>query len=279
MKNQRLDIWSGLPYDESPAPGFRPVLDTYVLDGAKMRGAVLVLPGGGYEFTSDREGEPIANQFTAAGFHAFVLWYSVSPHRHPQPIRDVSRALCLIRENASQWHIDPDKIAVAGFSAGGHLAASIGVHWNKPWLADVPGLVRNGNKPNALILSYPVITSGPLAHRGSFTNLLGSDPPASDLQMMSLEMQVGSQTPPAFLWHTFEDGAVPVENSLLFASALRQAGVPFEFHVYPEGGHGLSLATAETAWEGQGIDPHVGSWVRLCMEWLTGVFQESKKCG
>lgn len=273
MKSHCLDIWSGLPYDESPAPGFRPVMDTYVLDGRKTRGAVLVLPGGGYGFTSEREGEPIANQFTAAGFHAFVLWYSVAPHSHPQPIRDVSRALCIIRENAVQWHVDPDKIAVAGFSAGGHLAASIGVHWDKPWLSGIQGLNRDGNKPNALILSYPVITSGPLGHRGSFENLLGQNPSESDLQMMSLEKQVGSQTPPTFLWHTFEDEAVPVENSLMFASALRQAGVPFEMHVYPEGRHGLSLASAETAWEGQGVDPHVGSWIRLCAEWLAKLFQ------
>ena len=272
MKCLKLDIWSGLPYDETPHPGFRPCLDTYILDGAKSRGAVLVLPGGGYGFTSEREGEPIAAQFAAEGFHAFVLWYSVAPHCHPQPLLDVSRALCVLREHAEEWHLDPEKIAVAGFSAGGHLAASIGVHWEKPWLSGIPGIRFEGNRPNALILSYPVISSGVHAHRGSFDNLLGKEAPDAALEMMSLEKQVGSHTPPAFLWHTFADGLVPVENSLLFASALRKAGVPFELHVFPDGGHGLSLATAETAWEGQGIDPHVGSWVNLCVEWLRNLF-------
>ena len=268
MLHKKVDIWNGFPYDESPEPGFRPSLETFVHTGDKVRGAVVVVPGGGYEFTSEREGEPIASQFYAAGYHAFVLWYSVSPHRHPQPIRDLSRAMVLIREQAAQWHVDPDKIAVIGFSAGGHLAASLGVHWNKPWLSGDASLPEGMNQPNALILSYPVISSGTSAHRGSFLSLLGERASAEANRMMSLEKQVGAQVPPVFLWHTVADSLVPVENSLLFAGALREAGVSFELHLFPDGGHGLSLATAETGGEASGIDPHVAGWMRLCLEWL-----------
>ena len=272
---KRLDIWSdetetlqGSAYDESPEPGFRPTLDTYLLDGEKTRGAVLVVPGGGYGFTSDREGEPIALQFTGAGLHAFVLWYSVMPHRHPQPLADLARAMCVIRARAEDWRIDPDRIAVIGFSAGGHLAGSLGVHWNKPWLSDIQGIAASGAKPNALILSYPVITSGTHTHRGSFDNLLGETASEEMLALMSLEKQVGGHTPPVFLWHTFADGLVPVENSLMFAQSLRAAGVPFELHVFPDGEHGLSLATEETAVADMGADPHVSSWMGLCVAWL-----------
>ena len=272
MVCNRIDIWSGQPYDESPQPGFRPVLDTYLLDGAKKRGAVLVLPGGGYSFTSEREGEPIATRFAAAGYHAFVLWYSVAPHRHPQPVADVARALCVIREHAEAWNLDPDKIAVIGFSAGGHLASSIAVHWNKPWLACIPGIRTEWAKPNALLLSYPVISSGPFTHRGSFDCLLGEDAPEEALALMSSEKQVGGHVPPTFLWHTFADGLVPVENSLLFAQALRTAGVPFELHVFPDGFHGLSTVDAETCTPDV-VDPHVGGWMKLAVEWLDGRFR------
>lgn len=274
MKYATVDIWKDLSYDESPSPGFRPKMDTWIHEGDKIRGAVLVLPGGGYAFTSDREADPIATRFFEAGHQAFVLWYSVAPHRHPQPIRDVSRAMALIRENATQWRVDPDRIAVIGFSAGAHLAASLGVHWNKPWLSGGPGIPENSNRPNALVLSYPVITTGPYAHRGSFENLLGEHASAEAQRMMSLEKQVGPHVPPTFLWHTFSDGAVPVENSLLFANALREAGVSFEMHIYPEGEHGLSLANAETAWEGRGVDAHVAGWMNLCTEWLATRFSQ-----
>ena len=273
MLNRHIDIWQGYPYDETPEPGFRPSLETFVHTDDKVRPAVVVVPGGGYGFTSAREGEPIASQFYAAGHHAFVLWYSVSPHRHPQPIRDLSRAMVLIREHAATWHVDPDKIAVIGFSAGGHLAASLGVHWNKPWLAGGVGIPEGMNRPNALVLAYPVISSGPRAHRGSFQNLLGDRASAEAHRMMSLEKQAGSHVPPVFLWHTVADGLVPVENSLLFAGALREAGVPFELHLFPNGGHGLALATAETGSEEGGIDPHVAGWMRLCLEWLAECFR------
>ena len=271
MLFQTIEIWkdidSGTLYD-----GFRPTLDTYLLAGNKKRGAVLICPGGGYGFTSDREAEPVAMQFNAAGFHAFVLYYSVAPRKHPQPLMDVSRAMCILRENADLWNISADKIAVCGFSAGGHLTASLGVHWDKPFLHNISGLTRGLNQPNAIILSYPVISSGPFAHEGSFINLLGDNPDKNLRFEMSLEHQVTEKTPPAFLWHTFDDSLVPVENSMLFAQALRKNNIPFELHIYPEGPHGLSLATSETATDTIGVYPHAATWMKLCIEWLHSLF-------
>lgn len=272
MLSKTIDIWGPYQYKGEGADGFRPTMDTYILAGEKPRGAVLICPGGAYAFTSEREAEPIALQFNAAGFHAFVLYYSVAPRKHPQPLLDVSRAMCIIRENVRDWHIDPDKIAVCGFSAGGHLAASLGVHWAKPYISETKGITAGLNKPNALILGYPVITTGQFAHKGSVENLLGYDATSSLLKEMSLELQVNEQMPPTFIWHTHDDDAVPVENSMLFVQAMRAKNIPFEFHVFSKGPHGLSLANEETAAEGMGVYPHVANWMNLCIEWLKEVF-------
>ena len=272
---------------------FKPTLTTYILDNktgaaqnalsgnpvsitksasnsnTKKRAAVLVLPGGGYSSTSPREAEPIALQFNEAGYHAFVLNYRVAPEKHPQPLLDASRAMCIIRENADKWNIYSDKIAICGFSAGGHLAASLAVHWDKEYLGNVYGIEIGKNRPNALIACYPVITSGQYAHRGSFINLLGQNASSELLHEMSLEHHVSDKTPPTFIWHTFSDDGVPVENSLLFAQALRKNNIPFELHIYPEGVHGLSLATEDTATDKpEYVSPHVASWINLCKEWL-----------
>ena len=273
MINQTIDIWGDVKYNNAGRDGFRPTMDTYVLARNRERGAVLICPGGGYSMTSEREAEPIAMKFNSAGFHAFVLYYSVAPTKHPQPLLDVSRAMCIIRENAGKWNINTDKIAVCGFSAGGHLTASLGVHWTKPYLHEAPGIMKGMNRPNALILSYPVISSGQFAHRGSFINLLGNNPDENLLKEMSLELQVTENTPPAFLWHTFDDGGVPMENSLLFAQALRKYKIPFEMHIYPKGPHGLSLATEETCVQGMGVDLHIATWMQLCIDWLKQLFK------
>ena len=274
MINKTIDLWGEFPYTSKGTDGFRPTLDTYILKGDKNRGAVLICPGGGYGFTSPREAEPIALKFNAAGFHAFVVYYSVAPNRHPQQIMDVSRAMCILRENSQEWKIDADKIGIVGFSAGAHLVANLGVHWDKYYLKDVPGIKLGMNKPNALILGYPVITSGIYAHRGSFDNLLGDNADKQLLQEMSLELNVSEETPPTFLWHTFSDDLVPVENSLLFAQALRKKKVPFELHIYPEGPHGLSLANEETEEGDIGLYPNVATWMKLCITWLNNLFLE-----
>ncbi len=269
MIHKKIDIWEGFTYEGKGSDGFVPMMATYLLDGDKVRGAVLVLPGGGYSGTSAREAEQIAIKFNSAGFHSFVLYYSCAPRRHPQPLKDVTRAMCIIRENATAWKLNPAKIAVCGFSAGGHLAASIGVLFNKEYLKDVPGYKAGINRPDALILSYPVITSSIHSHRGSFKNLLGPEATESQLEEMSLEKHISADTPTAFIWHTFNDSAVPVENSILFASGLRANQVPFELHIFPEGPHGLSLATTEVCPENR---PHVARWMDLCREWLKELF-------
>ena len=269
MIHKTISIWEDTDFLYESIDDFIPTLDTYILDGDKKRPSVLICPGGAYAFTSPREAEPIAMQFNAAGFHAFVLYYSVAPKRHPQPLMDLSRAMCILRHHANEWSLDSDKIAVCGFSAGGHLAASLGVHWNKSYLEGVSGIQAGMNCPNALILSYPVITSGQYAHVGSMQNLLGdkvSDPHL--LKEASLELHIHGGTPPTFLWHTFNDDAVPLENTLLFAQGLRKNNIPFELHVYPDGPHGLSLANEETDDSNMGSYPHVATWMKFCIEWL-----------
>lgn len=269
MIHKSISIWENTGFAYESIDGFVPILDTYILDGNKKRAAVLICPGGGYAITSPREAEPIAMQFNAAGFHAFVLYYSVAPKRHPQPLMDLSRAMCILRQNSDKWNIDADKIAVCGFSAGGHLAASLGVHWNSSYLYEVPGIQVDMNRPNSLILSYPVITSGKHAHVGSMENLLGSGISNPDLlREVSLELHISEKTPPTFLWHTYNDATVPLENSLLFAQGLRKYSIPFEMHIYPDGPHGLSLANEETDDGNMGSYPHVATWMKLCIEWL-----------
>ncbi|MDR0406083.1 MAG: alpha/beta hydrolase [Clostridiales bacterium] len=268
MIHETIDLWRDGEYNGADK-NFRPTLDTYVLKDGGKKGAVLIFPGGGYVMTSWREAEPIAAWVNAAGYHAFVLNYSVAPNKHPQPLLDAAKAIRVIREHAETWRVDADKIAVCGFSAGGHLAASLGVHYDAPYLQTEEGADAEKNRPNALILCYPVITSGDRAHRGSFDNLLGKDASEEMLHYMSLEKQVKPNTPPAFLWATFNDGAVPVESSLTFAAALRENGVPFELHIFPDGVHGLSLCNQQT-WDGNDalVNPQVSVWTDLCKTWL-----------
>ncbi len=254
MNTQHLRLWEGPPDED-----FVPRLDLYLLPEGIVRGAVLICPGGGYAGRAPHEQAPIATRYNAAGFHAFVLQYRVAPHRHPAPLLDASRALRLIRRNAEKWDLHPRYIAMCGFSAGGHLAASLGVHYGLTGLDIGDELDEIACRPDGLILAYPVISSRAFAHLGSFHNLLGQDPDPELLALMSLETQVTVHTPPAFLWHTAEDATVPAENSLAFARALNRAGVPYELHVYPKGRHGLGLAEE---------DPHVATWMDLSIEWL-----------
>ena len=212
------------------------------IDANRVRPAVLVLPGGAYEFTSDRENEPIALKFVSEGICVFVLKYSCAPARFPQALCESLTAIKFIRENAKEFFIDTDNIAVCGVSAGGHLAASVGVLSNKTFVAEQLGEAGDSVKPNKLILSYPVIKNGEFSHQGSFDNLLGDANKLEELlTLTSLEKQVSSDTPPSFIWHTYEDDCVPVQNSLVFATELVAHAIPVELHIYRRGGHGLSL--------------------------------------
>lgn len=231
------------------------------------RPAVIVCPGGGYAFTSDREAEPVALKYAAMGYHAFVLRYSVSPDVFPAPQLELAQAIYLVREHADEWHVNPDKIVVTGFSAGGHLAASLACLWNREELYGPLGRKAEDIRPNGAILCYPVISSGPFAHRDSFVKLLG-DRYEELVDEMSLENQVGPHVPPVFIWHTVADELVPVENTLFFIQALQKHHVPFEAHLYPEGKHGLSLADPLTSTDESQLLPHIADWISLAEKWL-----------
>ncbi|MHB0966900.1 MAG: alpha/beta hydrolase [Bellilinea sp.] len=223
-------------------------LTTYLHDPSEampnvlVRPAVMICPGGAYRYCSDREGEPIALAFLAVGYQTFVLRYSVADQAaFPKPLNDAEAALELIRSRAGEWGVDPAKIAVCGFSAGGHLAAAVGTM----------GRVR----PAALILAYPCILE-------SMSSIMPAPIP-------SLEREVTARTPPTFIWANAADERVPVENSLKFAAALAQGHVPFELHIFQNGGHGLALATSVTsAGEGKYIDNDAAQWFSLCLRWL-----------
>lgn len=248
-------------------------LYTYFLDNSpeidmnRVRPVVVICPGGGYAMTSDREAEPIAMKFLGAGIHVVILRYSVAPVNYPIALRQVAWTVAWLREHADEYHVDSNKIMVQGFSAGGHLAASYGVFWKKKgFLAEELQVDSETLRPNGLILSYPVITSGPKAHRNSFVQLLGKRYDEL-VDEMSLENQVSEDTPQTFLWHTVPDTCVPVENSLLFFQALHKKNIPVELHIYPVGEHGLSLATEET----NRVQKECQSWVSLAIDWALRV--------
>ena len=288
-------------------------LTTYLLDitpkfAVQERPLVLVCPGGGYHFTSEREAEIVAMQFNAMGYHSAVLDYSCAPAQFPTALLELSKSVAYLRAHAKEWCIDPDKIAVLGFSAGGHLAASLGVFWNTEWFARIreesasqdgataahaaaaasqagaataqyadcatataiPALTADRIKPNRIILAYPVITSGEHAHRESINNLLGEArcTDSAWLEKMSLEKQDLSDFPPAFIWHTSYVGSVPIENSLFLVAALAKYRKPLEYHVFPGNVHGMSLADWRTRSLERPMDTPAKKWIELVHTWL-----------
>ncbi|MGN0674682.1 MAG: alpha/beta hydrolase [Oscillospiraceae bacterium] len=234
----------------------------------KQRPAVMICPGGGYEYCSVREAEPVALRFAAFGIPAFVLRYSCVNKKFPTALLEAASAMAYVRSNAEALGVDPDKIMICGFSAGGHLAGSLAVHWNKPFINGVLGGNNELYKPNGAVLCYPVITSGEKRHDGSIVNIAGADYPKDIMELISLEKQVTSDVPPVFLWHTSDDGCVPVENTLLFASALAEHNIPFACHIFESGVHGLSLCDDSTAgYEGH-INPDCGRWFGMAVNWI-----------
>ncbi|WP_282924007.1 alpha/beta hydrolase [Mediterraneibacter massiliensis] len=247
------------------------ILDNYEeIDASRKRPMIVICPGGGYRMTSDREAEAVAIQYTAMGYHACVLKYSVKPAEFPQALCELAWSMAYLRGHAQEYGIDKDKMIVLGFSAGGHLAASLGVFWNKEWLEDAAGIDREQMRPNGMILSYPVILYGAEGHTESFENLLGTHYTKEKADSLSLEKQVSADTPPTFLWHTYADETVPVENTLFFAEALQRAKISMEVHIFPHGPHGLSLANEETQVKetGFGIQKHCQDWLKLSEAWL-----------
>lgn len=247
MIGEKIFLWQDGEYHYPAAYGFVPFLTSYIHEDHDVHPAMIVVPGGAYRNASPSEGHLPAEEFYRAGYNVFVLAYTVNLLDEPlklQPLHDISRAVRMIRKNAEKYSVDPEKIALCGFSAGGHLCASLCVHYE-----DITDSVVEyqavSNRPDAAILSYPVITSGEYTHRDSMTALLGSEPTEEELEYMSLEKHVTADTPPCFLWQTVTDATVPVENSYLFAEACRRNGVCFAHHVFSEGVHGMSVATKQ----------------------------------
>lgn len=235
------------------------------MDGGirNIRPTIIICPGGGYTFRSERERDPVALHFLAMSYNVFILDYSVGEDATDlNPLLELSDALMRIRENAVRWMCDPTRVAVIGFSAGAHLAASIATLHNHKRVREVHNVVDSNNKADAVILCYPVISSGEYAHKGSFEQLTQGS--AELTELLSLEKQVTEEATPAFIWHTVTDAAVPMENSLLLAQAYRKAKVPFELHLFEEGDHGLSMCTEEVGTPHAGVRP----WVDLATNWL-----------
>lgn len=257
------------------APTQKAMLTSYLLEPSqevylnRKRPAVIICPGGGYETIAYAEGEPIALKFNASGCHAFVLHYSGTPVRFPGALLELSKAVATVRSNASKYNIDENRIVVCGFSAGGHLAASLGVYWKEGFIQRFLGFDNDENKPNGLVLGYPVISNKEgVAHLGSMQNLLGKYPDEKELALFSLEDNVTDLVPPTFLWHTADDPVVPSDNSLLFAYALRKHEVPYELHIYPHGDHGLGLATEATAGYLGQINPACQNWIDMATRFV-----------
>jgi acetyl esterase/lipase len=257
-------LWpSGAPGALGVEDADKPALTIYLPPAEKASGAaVVVCPGGGYtHLAMDHEGKQIAEWLNARGIAAFVLRYRLGPsYHHPIELGDAQRALRMVRALATEFHVAPDRIGVWGFSAGGHLAATLGTHFDAGDPQAVDPLDRASCRPDFMILAYPVISmSAQYTHGGSRLNLLGDSPDPQLVESLSNEKQVTSHTPPTFLFHTDADPVVPVENSVLFYLALRKAGVPAELHIYERGNHGVGLAQK---------DPVLSTWPDRLADWL-----------
>jgi acetyl esterase/lipase len=262
---QVIPLWEhGAPGALGTADADTPTLSIHRAARAATGTGVIVAPGGGYSgLAMDHEGRQVAAYLNAMGVAAFVLKYRLGPkYHHPIELGDAQRALRLVRARAKEFGVLPDRIGMMGFSAGGHLTATAGTHFDSG-KADAPDPIdRVSSRPDFLILGYPVISFDPaLVHAGSMRNLLGEKPDPKLVELLSNELQVTAQTPPTFLFHTNADTAVPAENSVRFYLALRQAKVPAEMHIFETGPHGVGLALA---------DPALNAWPVLLTNWLRG---------
>ncbi len=259
---QPIVLWpEGAPGAVGRDPLDVPTLTPYLpLKEQATGAAIIICPGGGYDSLSVREGAPVAEWLNSIGIAAFVLKYRVAPrYHHPAPLQDAARAIRTVRVRAAEWHLDPERIGILGFSAGGHLASTAGTHFEvgKPNASDP--IERVTSRPNLMMLIYAVISMREQTHPRSKMNLLGPSPRPDLISLLSNEEHVTKETPPTFLVHGVSDSKVPVENSLLFVAALRKASVPFELHLYEHGEHGFALG---------GKDPALSTWPDDCARWL-----------
>jgi len=269
--SQRIELlWpDGAPGAKDDAEGDKPTLTIYLPPKDKTTGAAVVIcPGGGYgNLAMDHEGHQIAQWLNTLGVAGFIVKYrhrnSGAGYGHPAPLLDAQRAVRMVRSRAAEWGVDPGRIGILGFSAGGHLASTAGTHFDSGDPNAKDPIDRASCRPDFMVLVYPVISLvEPYTHAGSRRNLLGDDPAKDLLENLSNEKQVTPQTPPTFLIHTYEDTAVPAENSIYFYLALRRAKVPAEMHLYQKGPHGFGL--------GKNIGP-ASSWPILCADWMRGL--------
>lgn len=272
MITERIDLYQyfGLQRKEG-ASGY---LNTYIHARSKeynefrIRPAMVICPGGGYGFRSDRENEPIALKFMVEGFNSFTLEYSIEPFGYPTQLVECAMAVAYIKENAEKLSVDKDHVSVVGFSAGGHLAGSLATLFKDKFVLEYLKDKAELARPDAVILSYPVITTKKETHGGTARVVSNGKQDIRDY--MSLEDRVTKDSVPAFIWATVDDGCVPCENSLMMASAYKKNGVPFELHIFESGVHGLSLCTRETARtdDDELINAPVEKWFKMAITWL-----------
>jgi len=242
-----LPLWSGkAPGALGETPKDIPTITPYLADkpGAALP-AMVICPGGGYGGLADHEGSHYAKFLNEQGISAFVLKYRLGStgYRHPIMLNDAARAVRMVRARATEWNIDPTKIGIMGSSAGGHLASSLLTHFDAGNAEATDPIDRQSSRPDLGVLCYAVISMGEFTHKGSKKNLLGDNPSEELVTLLSSELQVKENTPPCFVWHTWEDNVVAIENSMLFANALRKNKVPFDLHIYQKGGHGMGLGS------------------------------------
>lgn len=258
-----IPLWpDGAPGAKGTQPEDIPSIQLYQAAAGNASGAaIIVCPGGSYAHLAPHEGHDIAVWLNSIGVTAVVLKYRLAPnYGHPAPMQDALRAIRTVRAQATAWKIDPDRIGIMGFSAGGHVASTAGTHFDSGNQKATDPIEKLSSRPDLLILCYPVITmTEPFAHKGSRQNLIGKEPSQDFIDLMSNEKQVTDQTPPTFFFHTQDDATVPVENSLMFAAALRKAKVPYELHIYESGKHGVGLARN---------NPALSTWAKLLQNWL-----------
>jgi acetyl esterase/lipase len=261
---QVVELWTlGVPGAVGKSPEDKPALTVFQPPNGTANGsAVIICPGGGYGHLAEgHEGVEVAAWLNTRGVTAFVLKYRLAPrYRHPAPLQDAQRAIRTVRARASEWKIDSQRIAILGFSAGGHLASTVGTHFDEGDPKSTDLIERASCRPDLMVLCYPVISlTSPFTHVGSRNNLLGNNPDVKLLENLSNDKQVTRETPPTFLFHTSMDSAVPPENSILFYLALRAKGVPAEMHIYEQGRHGVGLAAKDLI---------LSTWPIRCSAWL-----------
>lgn len=268
----RADMQTAIPLWPAGAPGALgnseydiPTLTPYLPAATNATGAAMVIcPGGGYGGLAPHEGNDYALWLNQHGVTCFVLRYRLGSHgyRHPVMLEDAARAVRWVRAHAADYKVDPHRVGIMGSSAGGHLASTLLTHFDAGDTNSADAVERQSSRPDLGILCYAVITMGEFTHKGSKENLLGQKPSSKLVRLLSNELQVTSNTPPCFLWTTFEDKTVPMENTMLFAGALRKHHVPFDLHVYEKGGHGMGLGDKK-----EPSTPH-HPWAADCLFWL-----------